>query len=388
MAKPAATTSGRITSLGGGEIYRNPYPGHRVINSFYPAAYVRENGEILCLVRVALALYSPEGMLHLLRSKDNGQTWDHVGPMIDRASEAVQYNYLDGYFTKLSDGRLVVRGMRCDQHDGRFMFNDDGGLLPIETFLMFSDDDGEKWSNPQAFNVDEHFGKHQVAVPYSPLVEVGDGRWMQTFETWRPYGYDGPFDLQIYAMFTEDGGKTWKDRTVVASGADDNKSFSHAIPVKLDDGRLFMSSWGATSQFDEFIGNWAIISSDQSGTKWEKPWDMRIPGQSSCVCNMGGKRLLVAYSHREGTDTPGIKVAVSADCGRTWDTDNAILVWDAYGKEALGVPKTDKYPSAHDAIAYGAPKVTRLSESEAIITFWATQGADTHCRWHRVALQG
>lgn len=377
----------KLQSIAAGEIYRNPHPGHRVINIFYPATYQCENGDILCVVRIALALYSPEGMLHMLRSTDGGETWEHLGPIVDRANDAVQYNYLDAYFTKLSDGTLILRAMRCDQHDGHFMFNETtGGLSPLEMVLLTSDDDGNTWSPPQYCETLEQFDDHQMPAPYSPLIELPDGTWLQTFETWKPYEHTGPYDLQIYGLFSNDRGKTWGDKTVIANGAPDDKSFSHAIPITLDDGRLFMSSWGATPQFDKFIGNWAVVSTDATGKTWEKPYDLNVPGQSSCACNLGGGRILLAYSHRDNTDAPGIKVALSTDNGLTFDTDNTLLAWDAYGKEALGVAKTDKYPNAHDAIAYGAPKIMRLSDDEALVVFWATQGADTHARWNKVKI--
>ncbi len=376
-----------LQTIDSGVIYRNPYPGHRVINAFHPATHLRDNGDILCTVRVALALYSPEGMIHMLRSNDGGATWEHRGPIIDRDKDDVQYNYGDAQFTKLSDGTLVLRASRCDQHDGRFKFNPEtGGLSPEQTLLMFSNDDGDTWSHPQVCDIAGRFDKHRAPAPYGPLIELPDGAWLLTIETWNAYDYAGPFDLQIYGLHSTDRGKTWGDKTVIADGAANDKSFSHAIAVKLDDGRLLMPSWGATPQFDRFIGNWAIVSTDETGRTWERPYDMHVPGQTSCACNMGGGLLLLAYSHREDTDQPGIKVAVSEDHGRTWSTDPEFVVWDAYGKEALGVVKTDKYPSAHDAIAYGAPKIMRLDDVTALATFWCTQGADTHVRWQRLGV--
>lgn len=375
-----------IQSIDSGVIYRNPHPGHRVINAFYPATHVAANGEILCVVRIGLAMYSPDGMLHMLRSADGGRTWQHEGAIIDRHAEDRQYNYLDACFTKLTDGTLVLRALRCDQHDGRFIFNEQtGGLLPLQLVLMFSEDEGKTWSAPRYCETFDQFDDHQMPAPYSPLIELPDGTWLQTFETWKPYEHTGPYDLQIYGLYSSDRGRTWGDKTVIADGGGDDRSFSHAIPIKLDDGRLFMSSWGATSQFDHFIGNWAVVSRDAAGREWEKPYDMHLPGQSSCVCNMSGGLLLATFSHRD-TDQPGIKVAVSEDEGRTWDAERALVVWDAYGKEALGVVKTDKYPLAHDAIAYGAPKIMRIDDNTAIVVFWCTQGADTHCRWHLVTV--
>ena len=79
---------------------------------------------------------------------------------------------------------------------------------------------------------------------------------------------------------------------------------------------------------------------------------------------------------------------MSEDAGDSFDLGRPLVVWDAYGKEALGVPRTDKYPGAHDAIAYGAPRIFRLSDCEALAIFWCTQGADTHCRWCRIRIEG
>lgn len=112
-----------------------------------------------------------------------------------------------------------------------------------------------------------------------------------------------------------------------------------------------------------------------------------IPGQTSTIVQMEGDLLLVIYSHRENTDHPGIKIVRSSDAGRTWSMDEPLIVWDAYGKESLGVVRTDTYPSSHDAIAYGAPKIARLDKRTAIASWWCTQGADSHCRWARIVVQ-
>ena len=62
------------------------------------------------------------------------------------------------------------------------------------------------------------------------------------------------------------------------------------------------------------------------------------------------------------------------------------LLWDAYGRESLRVARTATYPSSHDAIAYGAPKIIRLDGDHAMASFWCTQGADTHCRWCKIRI--
>ena len=121
-----------------------------------------------------------------------------------------------------------------------------------------------------------------------------------------------------------------------------------------------------------------------TGSEWGEPQATGIPGQTSCPVLIGDGVMAVIYSHRENTDQPGIKLVLSQDCGRTWDIDNPLVVWDAYGKEAVGVARTDSYPASHDVIAYGAPLLTRLSDNEVMASLWCTQAADTHIRNYRL----
>ncbi|MCX6624603.1 MAG: cytochrome P450, partial [Acidobacteria bacterium] len=136
-------------------------------------------------------------------------------------------------------------------------------------------------------------------------------------------------------------------------------------------------------------GSYVLISpwvNHHLARSWSEPHSTSIPGQSSCIAELGGGRMLIIYSHRENTDQPGLKVVLSEDGGTTWQLDQPLVVWDAYGKEALGVARSATYPSSHDAIAYGAPKIVRLDDTAALASFWCTQGGDIHCRWCRIRL--
>ena len=96
--------------------------------------------------------------------------------------------------------------------------------------------------------------------------------------------------------------------------------------------------------------------------------------------------MAIIYCERNGSQVPGIKVVVCEDYGRRPDSESQAVVWDAYGKQALGAPRTDRYPSSHDVIAYGAPHLVRLGEDELMASFWCTQSADTHARFCRMKI--
>jgi hypothetical protein len=372
-----------------GTIFRNPLPGHRVTNAFFPTLLNVGGDEWLCAMRIAAALYSPGGRLEIFRSQDSGSTWQHQGPVRTNDQDAVAYNYNYGELSALRDGSIVLRIMRVDHsNEDQLIYNPHTqGLMPLEACYVTSNDQGRTWSEPIVPDIRSRFDRRCEPAAFGPVIELDDGRWFQLFETWKTYDDAGPFELNTYGLFSADGGKTWDDRVDVAVGTPSGISYSHAQPVRLANGKLFLSSWTAESQLQNQFDLHAVVSTDATAHSWDQPRCLGIPGQSSCPADLGDNRLLIIYSHRENTDQPGIKVVVSRDGGATFDSSNPLTVWDAYGKESLGVARTDTYPSSHDSIAYGAPKIYKVNGETALASFWCSQGADTYGRWCRIAVE-
>ena len=367
----------------GGVIFRNPLPGHRVINCIYPKIHILPDGEWLSVLRVGSALYSPDGILELFRSQDRGATWDRQGPFIDRSKDPVHYSEMEGVFSGMRDGSLMMRVSRCDMTDPDvLMFNEEtGGLKPTHDAWVRSTDNGRTWTDPVEIPIQRHFDEGVEPAPMSGVIELADGSWFHCMGSWKSYNNAGPYDLQSYGLFSRDRGATWGEKIEIADGSQTNRSYSHGVPVELRDGRLMIAYWVAEPQLQSYYDLHTVVSTDDTAQSWEPPKATGIPGQTSHVAQLGGDRLIIIYSHRDNTDQPGIKVVGSADGGETWDLDDPLVVWDAYGKESLGVARTDTYPSSHDAIAYGAPRLTTLDDDRAVAAYWCTQGADTHCRW-------
>src|ERR1051325_88679 len=134
----------RLSILDSGVIFRNPLPGHRVINAFYPDVLPLANGEWICLVRVGGALYSPDGMLELCRTSDQGKTWNRQGPVRDRRHDPKPYNYAEGFLSQMRDGSIVLRMMRVDVTDpDKLSYNEKtSGMRPFELSFLRSNDQG------------------------------------------------------------------------------------------------------------------------------------------------------------------------------------------------------------------------------------------------------
>ena len=366
-----------------GVIFRNPLPGHRVINCIYPNIHVLPDGEWLCVLLVDSALYSPDGVLEVFRSRDRGRTWVRQGPCIDPGDDATHYSEGDGVITGLRDGTLVMRMSRLDMSDpDKLAFNEKtGGHLPVDVGWLQSADSGRTWSAPVQIPLRPAFDNGIEPVPMGGIIELADGSWFLSAETWKSYDNDGPHNLNSYGLFSRDRGQTWGERVEIANGAATERSYSHGVPVQLRDGRILVVYWAAEPQLQSYYDLHTVVSADTTGRAWGAPKPTGIPAQTSCAVQLGGDRLLIIYSHRDNTDQPGVKIAASADGGDTWEYAQPLVVWDAYGKEAIGVARTDTYPSSHDAIAYGAPRLTPIDDDHAVAAFWCTQGADTHCRW-------
>jgi hypothetical protein len=93
--------------------------------------------------------------------------------------------------------------------------------------------------------------------------------------------------------------------------------------------------------------------------------------------------MAVIYTVR-ATEPPGFFAAVSEDGGKTWDLDNQIQVWDATGRQTIGVDSPDKYPRSHDTIAYGAPTSAVLDNGDMLCSMWCTEVSVTHIRYIRL----
>ena len=119
------------------------------------------------------------------------------------------------------------------------------------------------------------------------------------------------------------------------------------------------------------------------GHEWSIPAPTNIPGQTNWPVDLGDGRMAVIYTVRE-TNPPGFYAAVSEDGGKTWDLDNRVHVWDATGRDKIGITLSDHYPRSHDTISFGAPTSTVLADGDIFCTFWCTEVATTHIRYARL----
>ena len=133
-----------------GVLYRNPHPGHKAVIAYAPFVQPLSEEELICVFRYGQAMYSRDGMIHQLRSRDGGKTWEHEGPIRDRSRDDTHYNYRGAQITALHDGSLVMKVNRAEHSDpDHFYFNQEtGGISHCQTLYLRSFDGGRTWSDP------------------------------------------------------------------------------------------------------------------------------------------------------------------------------------------------------------------------------------------------
>lgn len=373
----------RLRLVSEGILYRNPSPGYKAECAYLPNILPLSERDLICILRIGSAFYSVDGKLCVLRSEDGGSTWARAGLVWDPRADRTPYNYSAPHATRLSDGTILLLARRWDGSDPELpIFNPvTGGMRPAESVLFRSIDGGLTWSEPEILDLP---GGGLADTP-SQIIELNDGRWFLACEQWKGWDDAGPLHIRGFAVFSEDRGRTWKDRVDFPSAADTQKMYSHSRYTRLLDGRIAALQWtqeiGTARDFDLHL---AI--SDETGKRWAAPHPAGINAQTSWLADCGGGMLVATYTRRGRVD-PGICVVLSEDGGRTWDLENQVLVWDAVGQEFLGVSHKPSYPASHDNIAFGKPHTARLPNGEIMSSWWCTQACVTHARFAKLMVE-
>jgi len=361
-------------------LYANPHQGDWVINAYHPRVLEVARGEVICAYRRGAALYSDDNRTYLARSTDAGRSWTDEGCVWDGSRDEQTYWYGATDLALMDDGEIVLSGFRIHRPTPDTLFYNEatGTCLTEETVLQRSRDGGRTWSRPEVIRKPEGM----ILEVTGPVVACGDGRWLLPFDLGKAYDDPTPLRQQVYGLCSTDRGKTWGETVRISGGAESDKTFWHARVVKLSDGRLMTFPWTGDRNGREFLTLHRVVSEDD-GRTWGEPIATNVLGQTNHIVELPDGVLAMVYSYRQA-EAPGIYLALSEDDGFTWDIENNVRIWDAYGRESLGVARTDTYPSSHDNIAFGAPHVERLSDGDLLATFWAGQSGQTVCRCARV----
>ena len=371
----------KLKKITDGVLYRNPSPGIKAECAYLPNVVPLSETEILCFYRIGSAFYSADGKIAKLRSTDGGNSWKTEGLVWEPAGDRAPFSYTAPHASRLRDGTLVLVASRRDGSDpDRPTFNPEtGGSRMGDPVLFRSHDDGRTWSEPQVLDLP---GDITPDMP-SQIIELNNGRWLLICEAWKEWADPSPLHIKGYAAFSDDEGKSWKEKVDLPVSSD--KMYSHSRFTRMLDGRVAALQWtqkvGTGEDYDLHF-----TISDDTGTRWSRPLPTGLTGQTSWLADLGNGKLAATYTMRERMK-PGICVVLSEDSGASWDVENQVMVWDAVGQEFLGVVQKPSYPASHDNIAFGKPNTSRLSNGQIMSSWWCTQACVTHTRFARLTLE-
>ena len=365
-----------------GCIYRNPNPGYQYHFACHSDIVQLSGDELLCAFQRGGAIYSVDSVMLTSRSTDNGKTWITGDLIHDPDKDQGTYSYHGPMLTRAPDGTLICAAFRWDRSDPEHpVFNEaTGGILASDTLLFRSTDNGATWTAPQQVDVPSGM----VITPSSSIVILENGRWLFSFDQWHAYDEPGPYKPRTVGLFSSDAGKTWGDPVTYGLPGALGIGHWHGRIHRMADNRLFTLFWTAELESGRNLPlHWSIGSPD--GQEWSAPQPTNIPGQTNWPVDLGDGRMVAIYTVRE-TDPPGFYVTHSEDGGQTWDLERQLLIWDATGRDKIGISAHDSYPRSHDTISFGAPTAVVLDNGDVVISFWCTEISVTQICYARLRL--
>src|SRR5579862_4190083 len=132
-----------IQVVNSGLIYRNPRPHVRSIHAYFPSVVSLPNGEMAATVCLGEAFEATNLHTVLLRSRDDGMTWELEGRLSTDVPDRLTTD--SSRIAVLPDGEIaafMVRHDRTEHPDEGFTNVENLGFVPTELLLLRSRDGG------------------------------------------------------------------------------------------------------------------------------------------------------------------------------------------------------------------------------------------------------
>ena len=329
-----------FTFRGQAESSLDPLPAERVVvarSGYFPKMVIRQNGELLCTFKTGSPHASKTGRASLARSTDGGRTWSKPVTVLDFPNADDSLDAVG----ELPDGTLIFAAVSYTWK-GEKLTNDADSEFRADTYVLFSKDDGHKWSQPAKVNIKPF----TWAYPYGRIVRLADGTLL--LSCFGGYVPKGPEDSRAglaemikkgqhalkpesergdfsFLVRSRDGGKTWGDPSVIA------RYHNEVTLLPLKNGGLM-----AAIRSDEGAHLSVTFSTDK-GHSWTAPHQVTAnsehPGD---LLRLADGRILLSYGERN--KPYGIQAMWSTDEGHTWDPKHKVVLAHDGDHPDLGYP--------------------------------------------------
>lgn len=273
----------------------------------------------------------------VITSNDGGESF---APESKTVVTTIEYGVNDPALTVLNNGKLVLRTsvieVRPSSERSALKHQFLAHRPELKTIsavvgLTFqsSDNEGKTWSPVQMIEVE---GTNDRFVSREPIIELEDGTLLLSVYRSVPTQVE-----KAYLIRSWDGGKTWKDVSLIAEDKRGDVSmfqgtnFNETAILNLGNGKLLSMIRGDSSYYTDGaympiggIGELSYAFSDNAGFSWSHPKPSGIWGQPGHLLKLNNGVILCTYGYRK---TPyAVKACFSYDNGKTWDLDNIITI--------------------------------------------------------------
>ena len=343
-------------------IYENPMPHLRAVNSCFPWVCRRKDGALLASHQMGQAFESVDGTTHLSISKDGGLTWSAPWRAFDKAGEDPVMTDC-GKACALPDGRIAMLGYQYFRYDHDLPLGNaqTGGLLEDQIYIAYSEDGGRTFGERTPIAC--AWGNHAEAS--APLYILPDGSWATPITGFPDWEGNMTSPRCGRLLRSGDCGKTWSDSAVCMRFPGDQVCCFEQRMCILEDGTLLVIAWNENAVTGERMNNHYTISRG-NGWHFSAPMDTGIRAQASSVLAIGGNRILSLHAVRRDTAEPGIYACMADLSGGEWKTERFERIWSP----ALPISRAKGMAEIFAYLKFGQPGACLLDENTALVFFW------------------
>lgn len=315
----------------------------------YFPVLVRTGKQALAVIfRTGGTHVSASATLAVASSSDGGRCWSDPVEVTPRWEDSrnpafgvnAAGDLIAAYWKACLD--CYVDGPNGPQWDGNRKTEGEVAAL----FVRRSADGGRSWSSEWPYRSE----LLKLPSPFGRIIAAPDGTLLMGVYGTPRQKREGANDISIL-LRSRDGGKTWGDESLVATG---HNEIAYAF---LANGRLLAAARSET-------GHVATLFSDDQGRSWSTPVQVTRDGEHPAdLTVLANGAVQMTFGRR--IRPMGCGVLFSADGGRTWDTAHEVLL------AGDGVRNGD----------LGYPSTVQLADGSIVTAIYFASGSETSSDW-------
>lgn len=307
-----------------------------------PSVVVGKGGTVLAFAEGRAAdADQAKNKIVLKRSTDGGKTWGKVAVIAEDGDKALNNPCA---VVERASGRVLLMYQSypagVSERSGTIQTGYEGEKV-VRNWVITSDDDGATWTKPRDVTTQTKRPTVVTTLAGGPGIGIQLRHGPHAGRILFPFN-EGPFGVwNIYAVYSDDNGKTWAMGDAAPGALTDAKgkptsTVNEAQFVELKDGsvRFNVRRWAGKAVRK------TCVSAD-GGKTWSKVEDAPDLADPGCMGSVlrytdpadGGKSRIL-YSGPQSTKRENGTVFVSYDEGKTWPVKR-VLCKDAFAYSCL-----------------------------------------------------